>query len=335
MPARVRTVVDPRFPAELGRLRRAHGMSLRDLARRAFYGKSYLHDLESGRTRPSLDVAHQLDELLHAGGSLAAMVTALPAVTTPDDDERLAYVRAEPSRLDGTSVRLLADVLAAQRRLDDVLPAPVTLPAVVAHWRTAQQLARHAAGKHAAELHYVAAEWTQFVGWLYAEARDDAEAVRVLTEAAAQADAVDSGPLAAQVENFRGYLERQRGNARGIVRHFIAAYHTPGATALQRVGDAVQAAHGYALLGDRAAAGRLLAEASDLTTVAESQAAPALAYWLTPTFSRMGLGLAYLALGDVAAGADNLRAGLAGLPADQARAEWAQEYRQALAVATG
>lgn len=335
MPAAIRTVVDPRFPSKLARLRGERGMSLRDLARRAFCSKSYLHDLESGRVRPTCEVAWHLDGILDAGGALAAMVADAPTVTNADDDDRLAYVAAEPTRLDGTAVELLADVLAAQRRLDDVLPASVTLPGIVAQWRTAQHLAQRASGPHAAELHAVVAEWTQFIGWLHAEARHDDEAVRVLIEAAAQADAVDSGPLAAQARNFRGYLERQRGNPRGIVRHFLGAYHTPGATALQRVGDAVQAAHGYALLGDRAAAVRLLGEASDLTTAAESAPAPALAYWLTPTFSRMGLGLAYLALGDTVAGVDNLRAGLAGLPADQADAEWTQEYRQALAVIAG
>ncbi|QOC94573.1 helix-turn-helix domain-containing protein [Micromonospora craniellae] len=335
MPPRAHTLVDPRFPAELARMRRERGLSLRDVARLAYVGKSYVHDLETGRTKPSRELAEHLDGALRAGGTLAALVVAVPKVTTLDDDERLAYVVAAPSRLDASTVRILGDVLAAQRRLDDVLSASVTLPGVVAQWRTAHMLAEQAGGPHADLLHEVVAEWTQFVGWLHAEARNDGEAVRVLTEAADQADAVDSGPLAAQVENFRGYLERQRGNPRGIVRHFLAAYQTPGATALQRVGDAVQAAHGYALLGDRDAAARLLGEASDLTEAAENEQAPVLAYWLTPTFSRMGLGLAYLALGDTTAGIDNLRAGLAGLPPDQQDALWAQEYRSALAVAAG
>ncbi|BCJ62909.1 helix-turn-helix domain-containing protein [Micromonospora endophytica] len=335
MPPRAHTIVDPRFPAELARLRRERGLSLRDLARLAFVGKSYVHDLETGCARPSRELAAHLDDTLAAGGTLAAMVVDAPAVTTPDDDDRLAYVLAEPTRLDGAAVRVLADVLAAQRRLDDVLPASVTLPAMVAQWTTAQQLAERAGGPYALGLRQVAAEWTQFIGWLHAEARNDGAAVRVLVEAADQADAVDSGPLAAQVENFRGYLERQRGNPRGIVRHFLAAYHTPGATALQRVGDAVQAAHGYALLGDRDAAVWLLGEASDLTEAAENEQAPVLAYWLTPTFSRMGLGLAYLALGDTVSGVDNLRAGLAGLPPDQRDAEWTHEYRHALSAATG
>ncbi|GAB3808094.1 helix-turn-helix domain-containing protein [Micromonospora zhanjiangensis] len=327
-------IIDPRFPARLRELRTARGLSVRDLARRAHFSKTHVHDLETGRHRPTLDAARHLDDVLEAGGTLAALVIPPPAVTTPDDDERIGYVLARPSRLDAASVRALADTLAAQRRLDDALPAPVMLPWAVPQWRTVVELARQAGGPQAAELHPVAAEWTQFVGWLHAEARNDAEAIRVLTDAADQADAVDSGPLAAQVENFRGYLERQRGNARGIVRHFLTAYHTPGATALQRVGDAVQAAHGYALLGDPAAARRLLGEASDLTDAAESETAPAAAYWLTPTFSRMGIGLAHQALGDNVTAADNLRAGLDSLPADQRDAEWTTEYRQALASAT-
>ncbi|MFY1689575.1 helix-turn-helix domain-containing protein [Plantactinospora sp. WMMB782] len=326
-------IVDPRFPARLRELRAARDLSLRDLARRVYYSKSQLHDLETARAKPTFEAARRLDDALQAGGTLAALVVEAPAVTTPDDDQRLAYVAARPSRLDAATVRTLSDTLAAQRRLDDALPAPVMLPWSVPQWRIVQSLAAQARGPHTAELYEVVAEWTQFIGWLYAEGRRDAEATRVLIEAADEADAVDSGPLAAQVENFRGYVERQRGNPRGIVRHFLSAYHTPGAYALQRVGDAVQAAHGYALLGNRSAALQLLGEASDLTTAAESETAPALAYWLTPTFSRMGLGLAYLALGDGVSAADNLRAGLDGLPDDQRDAEWTLEYREALSVA--
>ncbi|MFI6758415.1 helix-turn-helix domain-containing protein [Micromonospora sp. NPDC050417] len=324
-------IIDPRFSARLAELRLARGLSLRDLARRVYFSKSYLHDLETGRCRPTSETAQRLDDVLEAGGVLAALVVDAPAVTTPDDDQRIAYVIDRPARLDAAAVHHLAEVLAAQRRLDDVLAAPVMLPWAVPQWRTVLDLTAQARGPHAPKLQAVAAEWTQFVGWLHAEARNDSDAMQVLGEALDQADEIDDGPLAAQAENFRGYLERQRGNARGIVRHFLAAYHTPGATALQRVGDAVQSAHGYALLGDQSAAGRLLGEASDLTTAAEAETPPATAYWLTPTFSRMGIGLAYLALGDTVAAEDNLRAGLDGLPDDQRGAEWTTEYRQALA----
>ncbi|KXK59592.1 XRE family transcriptional regulator [Micromonospora rosaria] len=263
------------------------------------------------------------------------MVVDAPAVTTPDDDDRIAYVVDHPSRLDARTVELLADALAAQRRLDDAVAARLMLPAAVPQCRAVQEVAAQARGPHAPALHEVAAEWTQFLGWLYAEDGRHGKAVRALTEAADQADAVASGVLAAQAENFLGYVQRHRRNPRGIVRHFLAAYHTPGSTVLQRIGDGVQAAHGYALLGDRAAAVRLLAEASDLVEQAESASAPPSAYWLTPTFGRMNIGLAHLALGEETTAADHLRAGLDNLPEDQRDAEWTTEYRQALVAAGG
>jgi len=327
-----RPIVDPRFPGRLRALRGERGLSLRELAAAAYVGKSTLSELENGVTGPSVEMAGHLDRALDAAGELAGMVTPAPE-PEPEQAERVRYVLTRPAALDRPAVEALAGVLAAHRRLDDVIDSRLLLPAAEAEWRTVASLADQAGGPAADELRRVAATWTQFHGWLLAEARRDAAAVRVLVEAAEQADAVDDGVLAAQVENFRGYLERQRGNPRGIVRHFVAAYHTPGANVLQRVGDAVQAAHGYALLGDQAEAVRLLGEASDLTERADGQPAPEAAYWLSPQFSRMGIGLAHLAMGDRGRAADQLRAGLESLPDGQAEAEWAAEYRDALAEA--
>ncbi|GAB2942377.1 hypothetical protein GCM10027280_33670 [Micromonospora polyrhachis] len=333
MPARTRTIVDPRWHAIFARLRRQQRLSLRDLARSVHYSKSHLHDLETGRLRPTVEAAEALDAVLQADGALAALVVDATVETTPDDDQRIAYAISHPARLDAQAVNLLADILAAQRRLDDTVPVAMMLPWAVPHWRAVQDLAASARGPHAPAIRVVAAESTQFVGWLYAEARCDADAVRMLVEAATQADAVDCGVLAAQASNFRGYVERQRGNPRGIVRHFLAAYQTPGAAPLQRVGDAAQAAHGYALLGERASALRLLGDASELATAAADTEPPSTAYWLSTTFGYLNLGLAYLGLGDRKAAADNLRAGLDGLPADQCDAEWTVEYRAALTTA--
>ncbi|MEU7978271.1 helix-turn-helix transcriptional regulator [Micromonospora sp. NPDC049081] len=331
MPSRIRSLVDPRFPAALARLRESRGMSIRDLARRAHLGKSYLHNLETGGTKPTGEVAAELDGVLQAGGTLTAMVADLPPASS-DDTARIAHTIGTPTRLDAATVALLAADLAEQRRLDDSLPAPMLLPTAAVRCRTVHTLAAQARGPHADGLHEVAAEWTQFLGWLHAEARNDSEAVRLLNEATAQADSIDHGPLAAQATNFRGWLERQRRNPRGIIRHFLDAYHTPGANPLQRVGDAIQAAHGYALLGDRVEAVRLLGAASDLTTAAADAAPPVTAYWLSPTFLRLNLGLAYTALDDSVAAADNLRAGLTGLPPEYQDAPWTVEYRTALSA---
>lgn len=328
-----RPYVDPAFAAALRALRVERGLSLRELAGRAYLAKSTISELENGAKRPSVETARHLDDALGGGGELAALVR--PAAR-PDGEgrDRIAYALAHPVRLDAAAVGALARVLAAQRRADDAVPATLLIPAVEPQWAAVLGLARDARGPAAGALHEVAAEWTQFAGWLRAEARHDAAAVRLLDEAAEQAEAVGSGELLAQARNFRGYVERQRGNPRGIVRHFERAYRTPGAAILQRVGDAAQAAQGYALLGDSRTAARLLGEAADLVTRAEGDP-PGTAYWLSPSFSRLNLGLAYLALGERDEAAQQLAGGLAGLPADRQAAEWAEEYRQALRAAEG
>lgn len=252
---------------------------------------------------------------------------------TPDDEERLTLAVQRPARVDLTVVNSLATILAMQRRLDDTLGPSAILPATLAQTRTITQLLRETRRKVRDALAPVAAEWVQFSGWLHAELRNDAAAAHMLTEAEDMADDAKDGTLAAQAANFKGYLARQQGRPRGIVRHFLAAYHTPGAHPAQRLGDAVQAAQGYALLGDKAAARRLLNEASALEDKATRHLPPGTAYWLTPDFHHMNFGIALLALGEYSAAAEHLAAGLGSLPADQQDAEWTREYRDALAEA--
>jgi transcriptional regulator with XRE-family HTH domain len=93
-----RTIVDPRFPARLRQLRTDRGLSLRDLVRLTYFGKSTLSELENGRKSPSAETAHHLDRALDAGGELAGMVTDAPDVTTPEDDARLSYKIGRPAR---------------------------------------------------------------------------------------------------------------------------------------------------------------------------------------------------------------------------------------------
>lgn len=305
---------------------REQGMSVRAASRALNYDHSFLSRVLNGKQRPSVQLAQGLDRLLGADGTLAALAVIL----TDDDRARLAHSIAVPSRIDGATVDALADVLAAQRRADDVMPAVTMVSPTQSQWITVERLARDARGPHADAMHRVAAEWVQFLGWLHAEARNDAEAVRWLSEAKDLADDLADGVLAAQAANFKGYLARQQGRPRAVVRWFLTAYHTPGASTLQRIGDAVQAGHGYALLDQGESARRLLGEAADLADSIDGEAPPGTAYWLTPTFSRMGIGLAHLALGDHVESAVNLRAGLDGLPDDRREAEWADEYRRAL-----
>jgi transcriptional regulator with XRE-family HTH domain len=87
LPQQDRLVLMRRLPAETTfgervlALLEAHGLSLRELARRVPCDASHLSKVVHGRKRPSLRVAARLDDLLEAAGELVALADA----TAPDD----------------------------------------------------------------------------------------------------------------------------------------------------------------------------------------------------------------------------------------------------------
>ena len=76
-------VVDPDFVRLMRRLRQEHGMSFRDLAKKAYFSRSYLWEVENGKKQPSMHLAKALDACLNAEGQLMRLVTA-----DPDGQER-------------------------------------------------------------------------------------------------------------------------------------------------------------------------------------------------------------------------------------------------------
>lgn len=308
---------------------RERKLSIRAASRIMNYDHAFLSRVLSGKQLPSAELAAALDRLLNAEGTLID----LAAKMTQDDRDRINHAIAHPTKIDSTAVKALAGVLAAQRRLDDAIGPTAMIPATEAQADTVTRLLREARGPHRDALAEVVAEYVQFAGWLHASARNDARAVALLNEATELAHEANSGTLAAQALNFKGYLARQQGKPTAVARWFSAAYHTPGAHPAQRMGDAAQAAQGYALLGETDEARRLLDEALNLADAAADQP-PDTAYWLTSTFQRLNLGLANLGLGEHRDAAALLREGLEGLPADQQPAEWTKEYRDALARAS-
>ncbi|GAB1694771.1 helix-turn-helix domain-containing protein [Krasilnikovia sp. M28-CT-15] len=123
---------DPRFGVELRRLRAGRDLSIRDLAKRAHYGKTYIHDLETGKARPSAAVAAHLDATLETDGTLSALVREPGYGLSPDDWNRLDAVAACPRRVDRATVDALAGVLSQTRRLEDALGIGAVLAPVTA-----------------------------------------------------------------------------------------------------------------------------------------------------------------------------------------------------------
>lgn len=316
------------FGEALRRLRARARLSQTALAHRVHISQATLSRYESGLLAGDEATAELLDAVLGADGELLASWS--PLDTGPlnsDQRDAIAHSVRNPSRIGPAAVQALADSLAAQRRLDDVLGPEPLLAAAVVQADMVTSILREASGTVRQQLAAVASEHAQFAGWLHAEARHDGEAVRLLGDAEDLADEADDGTLAAQAANFRGYIARQQARPRAMVRWFLAAYGTPGAHVSQRIGDAVQAAQGYARLGERDTALRLLDDADALTDDAEP---PGTAYWLTPTFHRLNSGLAHAALGDYDVAVDHLQTGLGNLPDDQQAAEWTGEYRDGL-----
>ncbi|KUO23025.1 XRE family transcriptional regulator [Streptomyces dysideae] len=250
-----------------------------------------------------------------------------------DDVSRVARSTANPSTSDAGTVDALAGVLAAYRRLDDTAQPKTVIPATLAQMREVTGLLKDARGPHRDRLAEVASEFIQFSGWILAQDRQDAEAVRLLNEAVEVADEIGNGTLAAQALNFKGYLARQQGRSEGVARWYSAAAYTPGAHPAQRLGDMLQAAAGLAELGATDDALRMVENAERLTDVAAAVPPPETAYWLTPEFNRLNMGLANLGLGRYADAVDHITAGLAGLPEGLKDAPWTGEHRDALARA--
>lgn len=323
--------VDPQFGTKLRELRVRRGLSLKDLYRIAHVSKSTLSEYENDRRRPSAEMAEHLDRALEAGGQLAAMVRE----QQPTDAEQDATVRARwaldsPRQIDAAAVEAWASILASHRRADDVVDAAILLPMVTAGMDDIHRLAHQARGPAAGGVQRVAAEWTQFTGWLHAQARHDADAVRLLTRASDEAMSLDAWNLACQAWGFRGWLERQKGRPVRVTRAFMTAADVPGTGRLQRVDAMLNAVHGLGLQGERREALRLLGEADDMTTRATDADIDPSAYWVTPRWLRIPMGMAYLGLDRPDDALTNLREGLASLPDGWTEAGWASEYRAAL-----
>jgi transcriptional regulator with XRE-family HTH domain len=250
---------------------------------------------------------------------------------TPDDEERLTLATHRPSRVDAGTVGALSAILAGQRRLEDAIGPAALLEPVTAQTHGITGVLREASGRHRDELGRVVSEWATFAGWLHAATRQDGRALALFDLAEDLADDVDYGTGAALATSFRGYVARQQGRPRAVIRAASAALATSGVHQTQKTFDTLQAAQGYAAIGEREQVRRMLDDAADLAQDAGEP--PAAVYWYTEPFFRLNIGLVQAGIGEYGDAADMLGEGLDGMPADQRGADWVREYEQALTEA--
>jgi len=331
-------VADPRFAADLRRRRAAAGLSLRTLAAAVYQSKSHLHDLETGRRPPTEDVARRLDDTLQADGQLAAL--AQPPPLPGDGAGRLAYVALHPTRTDPAAVDALADLLAGQRRLDDILGATAVMPAVRANLDLITSLATEARDDLRADLIDQAAQWAQFAGWLGIAAGDHAWSRYWLGQALEWAVEVGRDALVGTVLSFRADLAGQGGDIGTLLGATRAALARSGMSPGQIAYDHYQLARAYALAGDLRAAAETAVAADDRASAALEYGGemPPWDYYRDRAFFDLESGATRAAIGQHEQAIELLTAGLNGLGPDSAHADWTGTYLLHLAgaqLATG
>ncbi|MEU4775805.1 helix-turn-helix transcriptional regulator [Micromonospora sp. NPDC023644] len=334
MPPRARTIVDPRFAAELRRLREARGMSLRQLAAVVNHGKSLVHQLEVGQTKPTVDVAARLDEALAAQGALARLV-----VDAPDGGERLAYVTAHPRRVDHATVRALAGLLAGYRRLEDAIGSGPIMAPVRAHLDTVACLLRDARHDVRPSVLDMAAQWAQFAGWLSIARGEERAATVWHARALDWATEAGNSDLVATVLSFQGHQAELRCDLPAMVRLSQAARRDQSVNAALRAYCAGQEARGLAMAG--AGTSEVLArlsEALDVSAQAAEEPLSPWGYWYTPSFFAVQQGIVWRYLGETDSRANEralalLTAGVAGVSEEASGADWHGRNLVHLAVA--
>jgi len=296
--------------------RLAAGLSLRAVAAIAYVNPGYLSQIERGQRTPSEDVVSRLARALDIPD-----LSPVPVLATGGTLNREAVVA-------------LAASLAAQRRLEDAIGAAPLVAPTTTQLHLVTGMVANAHGALRSEILDVASQWAQFAGWLHIAVGNYGGAIRCLDRATDWALERGDLNMLSTTLNLRGYIAWKRGKPGAMLSLSQAAGRdrrvTPGLLAMATQ----QQARAHAILGDADATDRLLDRAAEHAQKADRTAEPPWTYFYSPAYLRLQRGRAYRLLGRRAEAAEELAAGLAALPPEMARADWAATYRADLAAAT-
>ncbi len=190
----------------------------------------------------------------------------LPAVV-PDADlfERITRTVRQPVRVDDGTVRWLETCLAEHRKVEDTIGARPLLGIVCRQLGVVVELARNARGSLADSVVELAAQYAQFVAWMFLDVDDQAAALAWYDRAHDWALEIGDVNMATTTLSMKAHQAWSAGNARRCVRLAGAARWHDGRAAPGVRGMAAQmAARGHALAGDARPARTLLDEAEAL-----------------------------------------------------------------------
>lgn len=314
-------IVDPSFPGRLRELREERGLSYRALGALAAYSHTLLWEVEAGRKSPTVDLAKRLDDVLDTGDALTRLITT-PAQTPPltfDDDLRMAYLARHPRRVDAEAVRILATGLAGYRRREDAVGSTPLIGPVTDQLAEVGGLVREASGRRRRAVVDVAAQWAQFAGWLNTSAGRPAVAESWFDRAIGWALEANNPDLTSTVMSFKGHLAWLYGHVGPMIGLTEAAQAITGVYPGEMAYDALQAARGHAVAGDRVQVESAIALSRDLEALSAEYRGviPPWHYYRDASFFALERGRVFRHIADLDGYArravDELTAGLASL----------------------
>ncbi|GGR96196.1 hypothetical protein GCM10010169_45910 [Micromonospora fulviviridis] len=297
-------MTEPSFACRLRALREESGLSLRGLARLTFYGKSYLHELETGAKAPTAQIAQQLDRVLRARGELVALA-ARPGVRRREFVAAAGLAAALPHTLlshgrqvDAATPGRLAERTARLRRLDNYLGGADTRQAYAAEVESTSRLIRDGSYSEAVgrQLLAILAEQAQLAGWAAFDAGVHDEAERLYRTSLAAAREADDAPL---IGNGLALLAYQQLTLHGRAVDLadaacttVGVAATPGVRALLHL----RAAWAFATAGDAGGADRHLGIGTRCLAEKDERPEPDWVYWVDRTESEVMTGRCWTAL---------------------------------------
>lgn len=341
------------FAGALDALMTEHAVSASELARQVPCDRSLICRYRNGKQRPSRKMAGRVDEILSAGGELAALARAVPptrravlagglaasalAGAGAEAREYLAWAARHPPQLDKTAVQSLADVLAGQTRADSALGSAVMLPPVLAQLAAIEELVKQARGPVRPALLSVAQQWAQFAAYQHRQLGDDAADRGRLAQALEWATEISDRTMTATVLLNRGEAALLAGEAGTVIGLAQAVRRDGAAAAGTRAHGADLEARGHALAGDGAAAERCIGAAAEIgEDLGAGDSRHPWLHWMSAADMRCkrGVSLGFLA-GDPryrARAVAELEAGYAALPEGQRLTAWGAKYPAHLAA---
>ncbi|MEU0551125.1 helix-turn-helix transcriptional regulator [Micromonospora sp. NPDC005979] len=268
-------------------LRQARGISLRDLAKLTFHGKSYLHELETGRKAPTAHVAQRVDDALNADGDLVALA-ARPAIRRREFVAAAGLAAALPQALlshgryvsPGTTARL-AERTARLRRLDNFLGGADTRHLYAAEVDSTTRLLKNGSYSESVgrQLLAILAEQAQLAGWAAFDAGRHAEADRLYRASLAAARDAAAHALAGNAYAFLAYQQLALGHP-AVETATAACDAAASATPTVRALLHLRTAWAHAVAGNADAADQHLGQGTTCLTEQDSRPEPDWVYWV-------------------------------------------------------